>query len=101
VTATAARRLDQSEADAIVDAVRACTTVADLSGGLAGEVATYLPGRRISGVQIRDEGVIVHVIGRYGPTVNAIAAEVTTAVTSVVGPVEVWVRIDDLQLPPA
>ena len=83
----------------------ACTSVAGLGGGPAGEVATYLPGRRVTGVRVRrtvpagrwaGRTVIVHVIGRYGrprPTPPRVAA------LAVVGPVDVWVWVDDLVLP--
>jgi hypothetical protein len=36
------------------------------AGGHLGAVGTYLPGRRVTGVVLREEDVEVHVIGRYG-----------------------------------
>ena len=91
------------DADAIAAAVLECASVAGLAGGLAGEVATYLPGRRVTGVQVRTSGpvdqIVVHVVGHYGPTMAQIAAEVTAAVRTVAGPVDVRVGIDDLLLP--
>jgi hypothetical protein len=91
------------EPDTIAAAVLACPSVADLSGGHAGEIATYLPGRRVTGVRIRPDDplahVVVHVIGRYGPTVAEIATEVVAAVHAVAGPVPVRVGVDDLALP--
>lgn len=90
------------DADAIAAAVLACRSVAALGGGPAGAVATYLPGRRVTGVRVRPDGpVVVHVVGHYGPTVAQIAAEVTAAVREVAGPVDVQVGIDDLLLPGA
>ena len=85
--------------DAIAAAVLACGAVAGLSGGLAGEVASYLPGRRVTGVQVRPEGITVHVVARYGPTMAEVATEVAAAVRAVAGPVDVRVGIDDLLLP--
>jgi uncharacterized alkaline shock family protein YloU len=71
---------------------------------LAGEVATYRPGRRVTGVQVRPDGpttqVVVHVVAHYGPTMAEVAAEVSAAVRSVAGPVDVRVGIDDLLVPP-
>lgn len=82
--------------DAVAAAVLACPSVTGLSGGRLGEVATYLPGRRITGVRIADDGVAVHLVGRYGPTIGEIAAEVRAAVQAVVGRRPVTVSVDDL-----
>lgn len=82
--------------DAVAAAVLACPSVTGLSGGRLGEVATYLPGRRITGVRIADDGVVVHLVGRYGPTIGEIAAEVRAAVQAVVGLRPVTVGVDDL-----
>jgi hypothetical protein len=98
--ATTGRVTPAADADAIATAVLACPSVAGLGGGPAGAVATYLPGRRVTGVRMRPDGrVVVHVVGHYGPTVAQIAAEVTAAVREVAGPVDVRVGIDDLLLP--
>ena len=91
-------RLPAPDPDAITAAVVACSTVAGLSGGIAGEVATYLPGRRVTGLRIDDTTVTVHVIGRYGPTMTEISNQVTRAVTPLAGGRTVGVVIEDLQL---
>ncbi len=44
------------------DAVLSIPDVAALSGGVLGEVATYLPGDRVPGVRVGDDGVHVHVV---------------------------------------
>ena len=82
----------------IAAAVLACPTVAGLSGGIAGEVATYLPGRRVTALRIDDATVTVHVIGRYGPTMTEISDQVTRAVTPLSGGRQVGVVIEDLLL---
>lgn len=84
--------------DAIAAAVLACSTVAGLSGGIAGEVATYLPGRRVTGLRIDDTTVTVHVVGRYGPTMTEISNQVTRAVTPLAGGRTVGVVIEDLEV---
>lgn len=84
-------------ADAVAAAVLRCPDVVALSGGRIGEVATYLPGRRVAGVRVGADGALtVHVVGRYGPTVGQIAAQVRAAVVAAVGPVTVDVGVDDL-----
>lgn len=88
-----------AEPDAVAAAVRACPLVVRLSGGHASEVATYLPGRRVVGVRFTDGSVEVHVVGVYGPPVDAIAAEVVAAVAPLVGGRTVDVGVDDLEPP--
>ena len=89
------------EPDALAAVVRALPDVVALSGGRAGEVASYLPGRRVAGVRIGAGHVTVHVVARYGPTTAQIAEQVRSAVRAVAGPLPVTVGIDDLDLPPA
>jgi hypothetical protein len=85
--------------DLVAAAVLAVPHVAGLSGGRLGEIATYLPGRRVEGVRIRPGQVEVHVVARYGPTMAEVGAAVHAAVVGAAGPGEVVVGIDDLALP--
>ncbi len=88
-------------ADAVVFAVTAVPGVAGMHSGRFGEVATYLPGRRVSGVRVRSELVEVHVTVQWGfdllPTADAIrtvaelvaARPVDVVIQDVLGPLEV------------
>lgn len=87
--------------DLIAAAVSGCALVARLSGGLAGEVATYLPGRRVTGVRVGLDRVSVHVVGRYGPPVAEIAGQVQDAVRPLAGDRTIEVVVDDLDVDPA
>ena len=49
-------------AEQVAEAVRTVPGVHDLYGGLLGEVATYLPGRRVVGVRLTDEACAVHIV---------------------------------------
>jgi uncharacterized alkaline shock family protein YloU len=49
-------------ARAVRDAVLQAPDVAGLSAGILGEIATYLPGDRVAGVRVADDGVHVHVV---------------------------------------
>ncbi|WP_380171637.1 hypothetical protein ACFEMC_21290 [Kineococcus sp. DHX-1] len=42
-------------ADDLADVVRAVPGVSDLHPGALGEIGTYLPGRRVAGIRLRDE----------------------------------------------
>lgn len=94
--------IDGVDVDAVAAVVANCATVARLSGGLLGEAATYLPGRRVPGVVVRSAAggrveLQVRVVGRYGPTMAEIAAEVSTAARWVATrAARVEVVIDDL-----
>lgn len=92
-----------TDADRIAVATLSCPAVARLHGGRFGEVATYLPGRRIGGVRLRStpDGdpagvqVEVHVVGRYPAAVAEIADQVRTALRPIVGSARVDVVVGD------
>ena len=86
-----------TEADLIAAAVLASPDVVGLHGGRFGEVATYLPGRRIVGVRLRPDDTLtgifpaatvveVHVIARYPAGVADLDASVRAAVHTAIGP---------------
>lgn len=89
---------DNGLADRVAEAVRAVPGVADLHGGVFGEVATYLPGRNVAGVRITDERVDVHVSVVYEADVRATAEQVAGRVEAIVGR-EVHVTVDDVVHP--
>ncbi len=85
--------------DLMAAAVQACPSVAGLHGGQFGEVATYLPGRRVLGVRITDTAVDVHVTGWFPATMLQIAAQIRAAVTPWAGGLPVDVTIEDMLVP--
>lgn len=87
-------------ADLVAAAVRRVPGVADLHGGSFGEVATYLPGRRVPGVRIRDDLSEVHVVTLWGAPVPATADAVRAAVEPIVG-TPVHVVVEDVVDPSA
>ena len=87
------------DARALVRAVETCPDVAGVSGGVVGEViATYLPGERVVGVRESGDGVEIHIVARWGRPLPEIAEQVRRAVRPLVGPVDVLVVIDDIEL---
>jgi hypothetical protein len=84
------------DADRIATAVQASRHIAGLDSGRYGEIATYLPGRRVSGVRIRPDSVTIGVIGRYPAT----ATEIDASVRATVGPLDrpLHVHIGDLDI---
>ena len=67
-------------ADLIAAAVTGCPDVAGLTQIPGAPVATYLPGRTVSGVAVRAGEVEVCVVARYGLPLPEIAAQVREAV---------------------
>lgn len=79
--------------DRVVAAVTAVPGVHGLHGGLLGEVATYLPGRRVAGVRLRDPGCDVHLVLQWGAPVARTTEDVRAALAGLVsGPVTITVE---------
>jgi uncharacterized alkaline shock family protein YloU len=85
-------------ADRIVRAVTGCAAVAGLTGAPGGPVATYLPGRTVSGVAVRTGEVEVCVVARYGPPLPQVAEQVRQAVAPLVPDRVVNVVIGDIDV---
>lgn len=87
-----------TQADDVARAVRACPVVVDLADGA---LATFLPGRRVAGVRLDDDGrcevsVVLRLDGRPLPE---LAGQVRDAVRAVVGDREIDVLVADVQAP--
>lgn len=79
--------------EVLAEAVLATPGVAGLHGGMFGEAATYLPGKRVSGIRIGDDGVEVHVSVASGSPIRDTADAIRTVVASLFsGPVHVTVE---------
>jgi len=80
-------------ADQVAAAVLAVRGVTGLHGGMFGETATYLPGRRVLGVRLTEDVTDIHLSLTYGAPVFATAQQVRAAVAALVpGPVNVTVE---------
>lgn len=85
-------------ADAVRTVVLQVSGVADLHPGQFGEVATYLPGRRVAGVRVHDDRTEVHIVLRWRAPAQATAAAVAAAVAAITG-TAVYVHIQDVASP--
>jgi hypothetical protein len=88
-------------ADRIAAAVTRCPHVAGLTQIPDMPVATYLPGRTVSGVAVRPAEVEICVVARYGPPLPQVAAQVRQVVEPLVPGRVVDVVIADIMSPQA
>lgn len=82
--------------DVLAAAVLGVEGVAALHGGMFGEAATYLPGRRVLGVQLTEHTAEVHLVVRYGRDVHAVAAAVRAVAAPLVPGGVVDVAVEDV-----
>lgn len=87
---------DGSAADTVAGVVRAVPGVTDLHTGMFGEVATYLPGRRVNGVRITDGHADVHITLAPRAPVRETAAAVRAAVAAALPGHLVDVTVEDI-----
>lgn len=76
-------------------------SVASLHGGVGAQAATFLPGRRVTGVRITEQAVEVHVVARYGASLPALAASIRSDVGPFAKGQPVAVFVEDLLVPGA
>ena len=85
----------------LVRLVLSCPGVAAMHGGVAGEAATYLPGRRVTGVRILPDSVELHVTSHWPVPARELAAQVWARTGPAVGGRRVDIVIGDVLLPVA
>jgi hypothetical protein len=103
VAAASGAVVDGVDVDAVATAVRGCPWVHGLHGGHPRMTATYLPGRRVDGVRVDRQAVVVQVRARWGATRAELAAEIRTALRPLVGGRRidiVWAELADPPPPP-
>src|ERR1700680_730681 len=93
--------VDGVDLDAVAAAARACAAVDDLCSGPWGGVVSYLPGRRVAGVRVAPDHVVISVRGRWGVPVAELARQVRAAIAALVAPRRVDIVVADLSDAPA
>jgi len=89
--------LTTADVDTIAAAMMACPAVAGLHEGGTRAVATYLPGRRVVGVRVEDERVLVSVVLASGSSVRVLEAQVRSRLAPHVRGRQVDVHVADVQ----
>lgn len=88
-----------ADADAIAAAVRAVPGVSGLHGGVQGEIALLLPGRRIPGLRLHDAACEVHVAVEWDADIPQTAAAIRTRLAPLAGGRPVLVHVEDVAEP--
>ena len=92
--------VDGVNVDAVAAAVLGCAGVAGLDSGRFGEVASYLPGRKVPGVVVSGGRVTVQIRSRWAVPVPDLAALLTVVLAPLTGSRPVDVVIADIDDPP-
>ena len=86
-----------ADVDAIAAAMLACPAVAGLHEGGTRAVATYLPGRRVVGVRVEEQRVLVSVVLASGYSVRMLEAQVRSRLAPHVRGRQVDVHVADVR----
>lgn len=92
---------EPAEAQRIHAAVLGCPDVVALSAGPFGEIASYLPGGRVTGVRTDDRRVEVHVVARYGTPLPEVAERIGRALDGLLAGRTLEIAVEDIVLPEA
>ena len=92
--------IDGIDIDAVAAAVRGCAGVAGLDGGQFGEVASYLPGRKVEGIVVSGGRVTVQIRSQWAVPVPELAALIRAVLAPLTGHRPVDVVIADIDDPP-
>jgi len=82
--------------DSLAAAVVACPAVARLHPGGTKFVATYLPGRRVVGIRVEDDRVLVSTVLSQGASVRTLDTQVRGALASLVDGRQIDVHVADI-----
>ena len=92
--------IDGIDVNAVAAAVRGCPGVSGLDGGPFSGVASYLPGRKVEGIVVRDGRVTVQIRSRWAAPAPELAAVITAMLAPLTGNRPVDVVIADIDDPP-
>ena len=98
---TTVAMIDGIDVDAVAVAVRACPAVSGLYGGRGDAIASYLPGRRVPGVEVANGEVTVHVRSRWAIPAAELLSQVAAGLRPVIGSRPFQVVVEDIDDPDA
>lgn len=93
MTERSASPVAEDLSDRIAAVVLAIPGVHGLHAGVFGEVATYLPGRRVRGIRVDERGCAVHVVLDWAAPIETTTVAIRRAVQPLVsGAIDVTVE---------
>lgn len=92
--------IDGVDVVAVAAVVQGCAGVSGLDGGRFGEVTSYLPGRKVEGVVVRDGRVTVQIRAQWAVPVPSLGALITAVLVPLTGNRPVDVVVADIDDPP-
>ena len=92
--------VDGIDLDAVASAVRACPGVSDLTDGRFGDGTSYLPGRRLTGVAVREDTLRISVRARWGVSAGDLLDQISLTLTPIVSDRRIEVVIAEIDDPP-
>ena len=96
---TSAAVIDGVDVDAVAAAVTACPGVSALFGGRGDAIASYLPGRRVRGVEVSAGTVVVTVRSGWDTTARALLTQISGAVSPLLQGNRLQVIVADIDDP--
>jgi hypothetical protein len=91
--------IDGIDVDALAAAVTACPGVSALFGGRGDAIATYLPGRRVPGVEVQPSTVTIHIRSRWGVSAAQLLTEIAAAASPLLRGKRLQVVVADIDDP--
>jgi len=92
--------VDGINVDVVANAVRACPGVSDLAAGRFGDATSYLPGRRLAGVAVRDGTIRISVRARWGVSAGDLLSQITLALSPIVSDRRIELIVAEIDNPP-
>ncbi|MEV4732206.1 hypothetical protein [Saccharopolyspora sp. NPDC049426] len=89
---------EQPSVSELAEKVLAHPSVARLAGGAFGEITSYFPGHRITGVRMPEDGSVeIGVVVRLDQPVDKTVAELRESLTGLLGETRVDVYVSDVE----
>jgi hypothetical protein len=92
--------IDGVDVDAVATAVQSCPGVSGLHGGPFGEIGSYLPGRRVAGVQVTKTNLTVQVRSKWDVPVAELSRQLRPALAGLAGAKRIDIIVADIDDPP-
>jgi hypothetical protein len=91
--------VDGVDVDALHAAALACPGIAGVGSAEPGALATYLPGRRVTGIRVNPDSIELEVCTRWDASARQVGAALQTSLKEQADGRRIDVTIVDIELP--